>query len=112
MTDARELEIPVEKEKRDKALELARVWSTTTPSGEAIYVSLDSNVDPENCAEILFGCAEYIAAPISELHHKPYEEVLKIIVTEMFKELDDPINEPVGGIVSDVNQEVSQSDSH
>ena len=106
MTDARELEIPVEQDKRENALELARVWSTTTPAGDAIYVSLDSNVDAENCAEILFGCAEYIAAPISELHNKPYEEVLKVIVTEMFKELDDPCNEPIGGIVADVNQEV------
>lgn len=101
MTDARELEIPVDKSKLEDALEVARLWSTVTEQGDAIYVSLDSSVDVENCAEILFGCAEYIAAPISELYNKPYEEVLKVIVTEMFKELDDPCNEPVGSIVSD-----------
>lgn len=101
MTDTRELEIPVDKAKLKEALEVARVWSTVTEEGDAIYVSLDSSVDVENCAEILFGCAEYIAAPISELYSKPYEEVLKVIVTEMFKELDDPCNEPVGSIVSD-----------
>lgn len=101
MVDARELEIPVDKSKLEEALEVARVWSTQTEEGDAIYVSLDSNIDPQNCAEILFGCAEYIAAPLSELHNKSYEEVLKVIVTEMFRELDNPANEPVGSIVSD-----------
>lgn len=101
MTDSRELEIPVESDKLDEALELARVWSTVTREGDAIYVSLDSGVDPENCAEVLFGCAEYIAAPISELYGKTYEEVLKVMLTEMFKELDNPASQPVGSIVDE-----------
>lgn len=101
MTDARELDIPVEKEKLDEALEVARVWSTVTDQGDAIYVSLDSGIDPDNCAEILFGCAEYIAAPISEMRDMPYEDVLKVIITEMFKELDNPANTPIGGIISE-----------
>ena len=101
MTDTRELEIPVEGDKIEDALELARVWSTVTNEGDAIYVSLDSGIDPENCAEVLFGCAEYIAAPISELYGKSYEEVLKVMVTEMFKELDNPVSQPVGTIVNE-----------
>ena len=101
MVDSRELEIPVDKSKMEDALEVARVWSTQTEDGDAIYVSLDSNIDAQNCAEILFGCAEYIAAPLSELYGKSYEEVLKTIVTEMFRELDSPHTQPVGSIVSD-----------
>lgn len=98
MTESIALAIPDQADREPGAYELLRVW--TTDAGERVALRVTKEIPVEGWGLLLSDLAKHAAIAHAQKGVGTTSENLRAIVTEFIRELQEPTDQPKGGITS------------